>query len=164
MVTGVVVVEGPGRRLAYRRPSAWLRMRARAAGDRLDRQLAAGVAPEESPMLAVHAQQIVSPQSCASLAGSLRRIMAAAEVPVQTRQTRIGVNRAGVQAASDLVSVLVERLDLPAPVRAQGIAEIRCLLGDGTSPAYRPSPLPSDGRNDASSQFRMRIAAAIDHL
>jgi hypothetical protein len=68
-------------RLTVRRLRPWHRMMARGLAARLDRQLADGVPPEASAILAARATFLTSVGFRRALAASLRRILAASASP-----------------------------------------------------------------------------------
>jgi len=73
-------------RLTLRRLRPWHRLLARCAAARLDRELAAGTAPESSVGLAARAMALTSAKVRRELAASVQRILAAADArPVQPR-------------------------------------------------------------------------------
>lgn len=126
---GRVLMPSSGRRM-------WVALRARLAAGRLDRQLADGVNPEVSDVMFAHASRIVSPSSCASLAGSVRRVVSIAETS-QGVSNRAPLQRVEIISAREELLELADRLEEPRPLRAQGVAQIRVLLGDGSGPLYR---------------------------
>lgn len=113
---------------------------------RLDRELAAGVPPERSVLLAVHAQRIVRPRACRGLAATLRRLVAgstAKAVPISGVRVRLAATRLNAVAA---------RLEADGPVAARGVAALRILLSDGSGPLYRTG----DGSDLAGRLARIR--------
>src|SRR5262245_34413522 len=64
-----------------RRVRARDRIRARLAANRLDRDLAGGVAPERSVALALRARRLVDPAFAATLARAIQRILSDAWHP-----------------------------------------------------------------------------------
>jgi hypothetical protein len=133
-------------RLTVRRVRLWHRMLARGLATRLDRQLAEGVPPEASAILAARAMFLTSVGFRRALAASLRRILAASASPdarprpsaasvagpphVQLRRDRIA------RSASELAG-LAGFLAEQGPVPAQGVAMVSQLLTDGGGPLYR---------------------------
>jgi hypothetical protein len=133
-------------RLTVRPVRLWHRMLARGLATRLDRQLAEGVPPEASAILAARAVFLTSVGFRRALAASLRRILAASASPdarprpsaagvagpphVQLRRDRIA------RSASELAG-LAGFLAEQGPVPAQGVAMVSQLLTDGGGPLYR---------------------------
>lgn len=108
---------------------------ARAVGASLDRQLAAGCAPEATPLLAARAQDIVSLPSRQALAANWDHLLRAARRPM----TRTNFVRAGqIAAAEPAIRELVRRLTTALPVAAQGVAMASVLLTDASGPVYNP--------------------------
>ena len=137
-------------RLTVRRLRPWHRMMARGLAARLDRQLADGVPPEASAILAARAMFLTSVGFRRALAASLRRILAASssaspDAPsrppatgvarrpyVPLRRDRIAGSAAGL---AGLAGFLTEQGRVPA----QGVAMVSQLLTDGGGPLYRVS-------------------------
>jgi hypothetical protein len=118
------------------RRARWLNLRSQLRSAELDARLACGAAPESSDVLFFHARHIVRPRSCALLAASLRNVAAAPRRP-RAVSNRVPLARGHVESAHRELVVLAERLERPGPIRARGVAQIRLLLGDGSSPLYR---------------------------
>jgi hypothetical protein len=144
-----VLVPSPGRRM-------WAALRARVAASRLDRQLADRVRPEVSDVMFAHASRIVSPSSCASLARSVRRVVTIAETS-RGISNRAPLRRDAILFAREAMLELADRLEQPGPLRAEGVAQIRVLLGDGSGPLYRV------GAGD-SRQLRSDLRMATEAL
>lgn len=135
---GPVVVElAPGgvrARTATRRE----RVASHVFGERLDRQLAAGAAPEGSPELSLRARQLACPASRRMLATTLVRLLRSADEPLSSfgpPRSRVALDR--VSAARPQLEALVQHLIAPVPVSARGVALVRLLVSDGTGPLYR---------------------------
>ena len=148
---------GPGRtrhvllrdelgRLTLRRLWPWHRVLARCAATRLDRQLAAGASPESSASLAARAIQLTSMKFRHDLAASMQRILAAAGDPPPAMPSRaaaappprLPLSRAQISQLAGPLARLAGYLAAPGPVPVQGVAMASQLLGDATSPLYRP--------------------------
>jgi hypothetical protein len=112
------------------------RVRARLLGASLDRQLAAGRAPESSGMLAARARHIVQLRRRQSAASDWDHLLAVARRlagnPGMARRIRVGE----IVAAQPAIRELAGRLRMPLPVTAQGVAMAKVLLTDGTGPVY----------------------------
>ncbi len=150
-------------RLTVRRLRPWHRMLARGLATRLDRQLADGVPPEASAILAARAMFLTSVGFRRALAASLRRILAASASPdrpqqpatsvarrpyVPLRRDRIARSAAGL---AGLAGFLAEQ----GPVPAQGVAMVSQLLTDGGGPLYRA------GRRDDLNAIIERASQAL---
>ena len=111
----------------------------RCAAARLDRELAAGISPEASAILAARAMQLTSMKVRRDLAASVQRIIAvaapAAVISAQggaARPPRLPVNRARISQSALPLAGLAGLLAGPGPVRVQGVAMVSLLLADGT--------------------------------
>ena len=115
------------------RPNRLLsRMHARLRADSLDRALVAGVSPEASVLLAVHAQRIARPRTCRTLATTLRRLNSD-----RTGPGAIPVRRSRIRLAAPRLDAIATRLETNGPIPARGMAALRLLLSDGAGPLYR---------------------------
>src|ERR1700724_1302543 len=133
-------------RLTVRRLRPWHRMLAGGLATRLDRQLAEGVPPEASAILAARAMFLTSVGFRRALAASLRRILAVSASPdARPRPSAAGVARPPhvqlrrdriARSASELAG-LAGFLAEQGPVPAQGVAMVSQLLTDGGGPLYR---------------------------
>ncbi len=133
-------------RLTVRRLRPWHRWLARGLAGRLDRQLAEGVQPETSAVLAARAMFLTSAGFRRALATSLRRILAvSAPSEARPRPPAVGVARPPhvqlrldriARSASELAG-LAGCLAEPGPVPARGVAMVSQLLADGGGPLYR---------------------------
>ena len=112
------------------------RMRARALGASLDRQLAAGCSPEATPLLAARAQRIVALPRRAGLAQSWNHLLRVARRARSRRTQAMPLRSAAILAAEPAIYELIARLTAPLPVGAQGVATATVLLTDPTSPVY----------------------------
>lgn len=129
-------------RLMLERLRPWHRVLARCAASRLDRELAAGVSPETSALLAARAMQLTSDKTRRSLAASVRRILAAAGDPaavtvMTARPARLPLARGRIRQSAGPLARLADYLAAPGPVPAQGVATVSQLLADGAGPLYR---------------------------
>jgi hypothetical protein len=131
-----VLLEDDVGRLAVRRLRPWHLVLARCLAPRLDRQLAEGARPEQSPALAARALQMTSMAFRRDLAASLRRIPAA-------------------PAAQELRE-LARRLTAPGPVPVRGVAIVAELLADGGGPLYRRA-----GPDDLGTIIRLAAEALV---
>lgn len=150
----------------YRRPAAahgawrvvrrlFTVLRARLLAARLDALLARDTDPCDSAVLAQRAAWLTSRRSRDRLAASVDNIFAAAARPASVHSLAIDPCRSEVAAAEPLLGMIGELLRSPAPVYAQGVAMLACLLGDGGSALYAPT------RPGALRQELELIAAAL---
>ena len=132
-------------RLTLRRLRPWHRLLARCAAARLDRELAAGTAPESSVGLAARAMALTSAKVRRELAASVQRILAAAGQPpaaplapaAAVRPARLPLSRARISGSAVPLATLAGALAAPGPVPVQDVAMVSQLLADGTGPLYR---------------------------
>jgi hypothetical protein len=129
----------------------WLRRGA------LDRRLASGASPAETPELAARAEQVVSTRTRCGLATGLERVVAAADEPGGGLAAAAPLDRSQILASRVTLLELANDLRSPAAVRPRGVALIERLLTDGTSPLYHPSP-------DGSLDQAVRHARTALHL
>jgi hypothetical protein len=115
-------------------PTWWDRLRAHLHADRLDRDLAAGLHPEGSRMLALRAQALTTTRSRRALAAGLALALADAMAPTVDSLMRIPLNRGAVVEVADEIGQLRGRLLAPGPVAAAGVAQTRILLTVGNGP------------------------------
>jgi hypothetical protein len=131
----------------YRIPTAargaWRRLptavRARLLAARLDASLAWGADPCDSAVLAHRAASLTSRRSRDRLAASIDNILAAAARPPSLQSVAIDPCRSEVAAAKELLGLTGELLRSAAPVYAQGVAILACLLRDGGGALYAPT-------------------------
>jgi hypothetical protein len=119
----------------------------------LDRQLADGVSPSASALLAIRDRRLTSRRYRARVAGGLARAVRDAEATTRGFSAAIRPDRREVFAARTVLATLDRRLRAPDPVSAQGIAMLESLLTDGGSPLYLPTEPGALGS-------RLRAAAA----
>ena len=118
------------------RPVA-LRLRVAVKRDALNRKLAAGARPAQSPELALRASQLVSDRERRKLASAWRRALRDAGRPATSRSTMSLVRRDAVIDAAGAIDQLIARLTNADPIAAAGMAQVEQLITDGTSsPLY----------------------------
>ena len=160
----MIVVEVGSVGLVDVRPGPWPRLKARLTADRLDRELASGAPPESSVLLAVHAQRIVDPAACSTLASSVRKLIERTGRKRPALSAQVPISTPTVSAAADLRAV-ADRLDESGPVRARGVAEVRALLRDGAGPLYQSGCIGIlDSRDRRDRSLRERIDEALQHI
>jgi hypothetical protein len=128
------------------------RLLARVRANRLDRDLAEGVAPERSIVLALRARRLVDPDLVATLARAIRRVARDAVAPDRAG-ARMPTRGDAVRAAAGELDDLARRLVSPHPPAVRGIAQVNLLVTDGTGPLYS-----SHGESLVSAVRRARAA------
>jgi len=136
--------------LTLRRVWPWHRLLARCLAPSLDRQLADGVRPEMSAVLAARAMVLTSVRYRRGLAASLRRmltasmspqarprLMAASRSAGAARQPHVPLRRDRIAGSASELDELARSLAGQSPVPAQGVAMVSQLLADGGGPLYR---------------------------
>jgi hypothetical protein len=155
-------------RLTVRRVSPWHRLLARVLAASLDRQLADGVRPERSAVLAARAMALTSAGYRRALAASLRRMLAASVAPGSRPLSLTPARSAGaairpyvplrrdrIAGAAEELAGLAECLTARRPVPARGVALVSQLLADGGGPLYRAA-----SRDDLGARLE-RAAQAL---
>jgi hypothetical protein len=105
-------------------------------GASLDRQLAAGHAPESSALLAARAQHIVAIRTRQRLARNWENLLRAARRAHGAYHPAIPVRSDRLIAAERDVQELVRRMTAPLPIPVRGVAMATALLTDALSPVY----------------------------
>jgi hypothetical protein len=105
-------------------------------GTQLDRKLAQGADPTESQELALRARQLSAVRMRRSLAKGIERVIAQAER--YSESAALPINREEVVRSSPLLLRLAARLRAPENVSPCGIAIVRLLLTEDTSPIMSP--------------------------
>lgn len=111
------------------------RVRAQMSSASLDGQLAAGVPPESSRLLATRARDIVSLPRRQELARDWEHLLRVA-LGGQPAQAARRVRAAPIAEEGPAIRELAERLGAPLPVGARGVAMATVLLTDATGPVY----------------------------
>jgi hypothetical protein len=112
------------------------RVRTELRGRQLDRDLARGFDPEARPELALRAKQLTSEETRAGLARALEAAVHLAHASPPSLGTPVGVQRYAVRDNAKLLLQLAERLREQGPADARGVAMVRALTSDGSSPLY----------------------------
>jgi hypothetical protein len=115
-------------------PTLITRLRARAGRLGLDRALAEGADPSDSPLLAARAAQLVQGANRQRLASALEHFALSADAPL----TRFGAmpRRRAMRANRFTLLDLAATLRKGGLLYARGIAILELVLIDGTGPAY----------------------------
>jgi len=124
--------------LAVRRSRLTDKLLARLFGASLDRQLAAGRAPESSARLAARAQHLVAIRTRRRLARNWENMLRTARHAHGAYHPAIPVCSDRIIAAEPDVHELVRRMTAPLPVPARGVATATTLLTDALGPVYNP--------------------------
>jgi len=140
-------------RRGHTRPSIRACVTARLRTARFDRALAVGVPAPAGSALAVHAARLTSVAQRQAVARALRRAVHDATDTRATRSGRVPMHRANIAAAQALIDAVTRRLHAPDPVNTRGMARLRQLLSNGTSPLYR------HGRGDLAGRLSAALAA-----
>ena len=122
----------------------------------LDRELAAGTSPRASAVLGLRAQRITRSRSRRRVADGLARAARDAQSATPGFSAAVRPHCGEVVAARIVLSQLERRLRDPEPISARGVALLRTLLSDGTSPLYRPD------ERDALGSWLRAAAAALE--
>jgi hypothetical protein len=103
----------------------------------LDRDLAAGVAPQSSAEHTVRARQLLGRHVRRELAGCIDGVLARAEHPPHWHSTALPIEAAAVRAARDELERLRQALlEDAACASPRGVAQASVLLRDETSPVH----------------------------
>ena len=145
-----VLLDDDRGRLTLKRLWPWHLAMAASRAMRLDRELAEGISPEASTPLAARAMRLTSMEYRRDLAGSLRRILAAAGEPAipalsavaratpgASRPVRVPIRASRISQSGPRLAELASHLLQPGPVPVRGVAMVSQLLADGTGPLYR---------------------------
>ena len=140
-------------RLGYARRSVRARITARLRAGRFDRALAVGVPAPAGSALAAHAARLTSIAERQAVAQALHSAVRDAKATRATLSGRVAMHRANIASAQALIDETILRLDAPHPVSARGMARLRQLLSNRTSPLYR------HGRGDLAGRLGAALAA-----
>jgi hypothetical protein len=165
-----VLLDDDRGRLTLKRLWPWHRAMAGSRAARLDHELAEGISPEASVSLAARAMRLTSMEYRRDLAGSLRRILAAAgdpavpaaarPAPGASRSVRVPLRTSRISHSAPRLAELASQLLQPGPVPVQGVAMLSQLLADGTGPLYREG-----GRDDLGAIIeRAERALAVQRV
>lgn len=153
--SGAIATGRPRLRPA-RLPWPTLRFRVRLQRHKLDRQLAAGVNPNASDRLRERSRQLVTKESRRSIAASLRRFLDDASCGSASLSSQVPIARDAIRASRWDIEEIIERLDAPSYLCAQGLAQLSLLLTEGTSPLFGPATPPQP--------LRWELLAAVQGL
>lgn len=139
----VVLIEDEQARLTVARVTWWQELGAKVGGFWLDRELAAGTAPEASALLALRAETLVAEACRDDLASCLVNIGLQVGESTSRRSPRITPRASTVRNNIRGIFDLASRLRDTAPVSARGMARVAILVTDGSGPMFY-STLASD--------------------
>jgi len=109
--------------------------------DALDRALADGARPDDTPALALRARQLATRREAEHVGERLEAILHELDLPpARALTSRAPLQRAQIIAARPFVANLAQRLHDVEHPHAVGIARARQLVVDGSGPLYAPSP------------------------
>jgi hypothetical protein len=112
----------------------WLRRGA------LDRSLAHGADPSDTPELRRRARQLTSRRCRAGLAQGIRNLIEEAEADRRGYTAAVPLQRFEIMREREFLLQLADDLASDDELNARGIALVDALLTDGTSPVYTSSP------------------------
>jgi len=122
--------------LRARRTRTRERVRVRLWPWRLDVALARGEPADARGELSLRAHRLISLRTRQRLAREIRQVMHAAARPRHPLERRLHPSAPEVITVAPLLYDLVDELEYPGPVEAQGVAQLRLLLRDGTGPLH----------------------------
>jgi hypothetical protein len=135
---GVVLLtekQPDGVHVLIRRVRARDRVAARLHADRLDRELARGVAPDANAQLTLRARRLLKPAFRAQFAFRLRRLVHFAQAhPLGVGD--IMLTREQIHSAIPQLLHLADRLEAVEPLDVRGVARTRLLLTDPMGPLF----------------------------
>ncbi|MGZ5375629.1 MAG: hypothetical protein ACXWEF_04165 [Solirubrobacterales bacterium] len=121
------------------RPGVLTRIQVALRRRALDRALARGVDPLESPSLAVRAARSTSRRNRERLASSIEAMLIAATNPQPALSAAVQPSRAVIDVARLPLLQIETMLRAERPVYCQGVARLQLLLFDGASALYYPT-------------------------
>jgi hypothetical protein len=130
-----------------------LRLIATWRSTELDRQLAAGVDPQTSNLLALRARKLTGRRSRKRVADGLVRVYRRAQNTTPGFTAAVRPNVGELLAAQTVLAAIDRRLRSSAPVKFEGVAMLHALLTDAASPLYQSS-------EPGALASRLRAAAA----
>lgn len=113
-----------------------VRLEARLHAWSLDVALAAGVSPDSGAALSLRAHGLIGARCRARLSREITDILRRADQARSPFDPTVPLCRGKVRGAGAALEALADRLQSPDPVEARGIAQVRLLLTDSSSPLY----------------------------
>src|SRR3954447_17862018 len=123
----MLTTEETGRVVAAQRVRLRERLVARLAAGTLGRRLAAGVAPDRSPALALRAQWLIGGSARRKLAAHIRTIVADARNYDNWRRPSMVPSRHAARTPAEDLDTLAARLGGGLPVSSSGMAQAQLL-------------------------------------
>lgn len=119
-------------------PGLLLRLRVRWQASKLDRALAGGADPRETPELELRTGQLVDPSQLEQIATSIDQLLylAGQDRHAFLGWSRVPFDRVGVRANWGLLRQLAELLRRPGSPSPRGVAMARLLMTDFRGPIY----------------------------
>jgi len=113
------------------------------------------VAPTASAPLALRAEALGRSRFRTMLGERIRHVLYEAREPRRSPRARVPLHRNAVLAAAQELDELARQLLSPGPLAARGVARVRLLLVDGSSPLYF---------SRAEVDLRAAVAEALEDL
>ena len=113
-----------------------LRMRVWAGALAMDRRLAEGASPANSPELELRARQLLGARSRRALSGALTTAVEVALQPIGDGAGAVPLATAGIRDAAGLVRALAGDLTSISDPSVRGVALVSFLVCDPMSPLY----------------------------
>ena len=132
----VVVITDAESGLSQARVRVRDRLSARLYSSRLDAVLSSVTTPESTVPLALHAQRLVGGPSRCMLVGAIDRLLGRASGERRVAGA-VPVRADRVRACSGELRQVRDLLASSGPVAASGVAKMRLLVSDASSPLYR---------------------------
>ena len=136
MTTVLLTEQGASDIVSFRRYGPRQRLEARLRAWTLDAALARGACPDSSVVLSLRARTLISRRMRHQLSRRLRHVLSLAQRPSRPPHWTVPVCRREVTRARAEVEALADRLISPDPVEATGVARVKMLVSDGSSPMY----------------------------
>lgn len=131
------------------------RLRARLHAWQLDRALARGAPPDSTVALSLRAHRLIGPGVRHAMARELRALPHQAARAQNRLAPGVPICRRQVLQAAGVLALLADRLADSEPVEALGVAQLRVLLRDASSPLFDPN---------RARELEPELHAALDAL
>ena len=163
-MTTLVITEEDGRSyVSCKHSSPRTRLTARLRSWTLDSRLASGACPDSTAALSLRAHSLIGGSTRQRLANALRRLVREAQRPPDPFLRGVPICRDEILRARAGLEELADQLLDPMPVDARGVAMVRLLLADGSSPIYhrcRDGDL-EQALQQALDALRLRLAVDV---
>jgi hypothetical protein len=137
MTTLLLTGQRDGSYVISQHSSAGERLLARVLTWRLDSALANGACPDSSAPLSLRAHRLISRTTRQGLSREIHRILRDAKRPPPPHDPRVPICGRKIIQAGPALEQLAAQLLYPGPVDARGVAHVKILLRDGSSPIYQ---------------------------